>query len=189
MIFLFLEMAENNFVELVEDYRFEINKEGVVRNKETGRILKHTMSGNRLYVNLQTGNRKALIYLLAQNFIDNPKNYEYVLQIDRDPYNISLDNIVWCDKHTFDQLTKISTSQSLVKELPEGCRKVETIKEHSFDNLYFYDNKFYKDFGFIVKVFEGFIEKNRENRRRYCLKTKNNDEVKFYLRSFLDGNV
>ena len=182
-------MSENNFVELVENYLFEINKEGVVRNKETGRILKHTMSGNRLYVNLSNGNRKALIYLLAQNFIDNPNNFEYVLQIDRDPYNISLDNIVWCDKQTFDQCSRISSSQSLVKEIPKEARKVETIKEHSFDNLYFHDNKFYKDFGSVIKVFSGFIEKGRENRRRYCLKDKNNDEVKFYLRSFLDGTV
>ena len=180
---------ENNFVELVEDYRFEINKEGIVRNKETGRLLKHILSGNRLYVNLPNGNRKALTYLLAQNFIENPNNFDYVLQINKDPNNISLDNIVWCNKETFDQLTKISSSQSLIKELPEGCRKVETIKEHSFDNLYFHDNKFYKDFGFIVKVFNGFIEKGKENRRRYCLKAKNNEEVKFYLRSFLDGTV
>ena len=103
-------MSKNEFVELVEDYLFEINKLGVVRNKQTGHILKQSINGNRIYINLPNANRKPLIYLLAQNFIDNPNNFEYVLQIDRDPKNISLDNIVWCNKETSHRTPKTEKS-------------------------------------------------------------------------------
>ena len=94
----------NNWRELKENNKYEINEKGIVRSKKTKKELRYweTTTGYNT-VSLCHNNKQKTYYihrLMANNFLDNPKNYNEVNHIDGNKKNNSLDNLEWCDhKH------------------------------------------------------------------------------------------
>ena len=76
----------NNWRELKENNKYEINEKGIVRSKKTKKELRYweTTTGYNT-VSLCHNNKQKTYYihrLMANNFLDNPKNYNEVNHID-----------------------------------------------------------------------------------------------------------
>ena len=83
----------------IENTKYEINREGDVRNTETGRILKQQPRGDYLKVTLSEGNvaRQISVHrLVATAFCEKGYGNTIVDHIDRDKYNNNADNLRWC---------------------------------------------------------------------------------------------
>jgi len=87
------------FKELKEDARYEISRDGIVRNKKTKAIKSQYVSSTGYYMVSISRDNKSNPYrvhrLLANNFIDNPLNLREVNHIDGDKLNNKLDNLEW----------------------------------------------------------------------------------------------
>jgi len=79
-----------------------IYENGDIKNKKTGRILKH-IDGIYLGVSLRKNNKQKTFRihrLLGLAFIPNPNNYYSIDHIDKNKHNNSLDNLRWADRDT-----------------------------------------------------------------------------------------
>ena len=92
-------------IEGYEGY-YEINNNGDIRNKNTGRILKPGLRGPQtknclgykfvvLCRNPQDHQKHNVHRLVAQNFVENPNNYPIVMHKDNNTMNCSADNLEW----------------------------------------------------------------------------------------------
>lgn len=90
----------NNWIELKENNKYEINECGIVRNKKTKKSLKYwkTTIGYNTVCLFKNGIRKTYYVhrLIANNFIENPKKYNEVNHIDGNKENNSISNLEWC---------------------------------------------------------------------------------------------
>mgnify|MGYP003657666585 CR=1 FL=1 len=98
------------FYEIKNHPRYEINKMGVIRNKENKKIKSQYVGSTGYYMVSFSYNNKSkpqrVHRLLSINFIDNPKNLKYVNHKDGDKLNYTLSNLEWCThaenmKHAF----------------------------------------------------------------------------------------
>lgn len=78
--------------------KYEVSNFGYIRNKKTNRILKPYENNGYLCINLSDG-RKSIFYtvsrLVAQYYIENPENKEYVNHIDGNKLNNIYTNLEW----------------------------------------------------------------------------------------------
>lgn len=92
----------------IEDLDYEINSEGIVRRISTKRIKKSFKRpdgyiGIQLYVTKDKIKNYQLHRLIANAFIPNPENKQYINHKDSNRENNSLDNIEWV---TFEENVK-----------------------------------------------------------------------------------
>ena len=80
-----------------EEY-YQISNLGRIKNKKQNRILKPSKSGGYYHISLRYGQRKeCLIHrLVAEAFIPNPHNLNYVNHKDENKLNNSVNNLEWC---------------------------------------------------------------------------------------------
>ena len=79
-------------------FPYQINKDGIIMNKRTNRILKQFQDKDGYYrITLANVNTKSVLVhrLLAIAFIPNPNNYPIVDHIDRNRKNNDLSNLRW----------------------------------------------------------------------------------------------
>jgi hypothetical protein len=82
---------------------YSINKNSVIKNIKTGRILKSKINSitNRIVVNLRikVGTQKTFTVhrLSALTYIPNPNNLPAVDHIDRNPHNNHISNLRWVE--------------------------------------------------------------------------------------------
>lgn len=94
-------MKNDDFVLIPnKENKYEINKNGIIRNFKTKRILTHCISSKGyIRINLMLKGKESsgfLHKLLAETFIENPNNYECVDHIDGNKKNNTLENLRWC---------------------------------------------------------------------------------------------
>lgn len=89
----------NEFVECFGFPKYEMTREGVVRNKRNKGEINMCEVGNymccMLYKDTKKGERVSLHRLLGLTFIPNPENKPVIDHIDRNTKNNSLDNLRW----------------------------------------------------------------------------------------------
>lgn len=106
---------------------YYINEDGKVYNSNTKKYLKGSIGENGyLYYRLSKNNKKKMFYahrLVAENFIDNPNNYEVVNHIDGNKLNNNVNNLEWV---TYSENTKHAHDNNLIN-FP---RKKEYFKEN-----------------------------------------------------------
>ncbi len=77
---------------------YEVSDHGRVRNKKTNKMVKAYDSGGRMSVTMCTNEKKfgrRLHNLVAQAFVPNPKQKEYVYHANRERANCRADNLFW----------------------------------------------------------------------------------------------
>lgn len=109
------------FYDIKGHERYEINKDGVIRNSETKNIKSQYVGGTGYYmVSFSYKNKSKPLRvhrLLAINFIDNPLSLPEVNHIDGDKLNYDLKNLEWCThaqnmKHAFDTRLANNTGEN-----------------------------------------------------------------------------
>lgn len=79
------------------------HKKGIHVAYTDGSLWSEYYNGTKLKLNLSTAGRgvKAAKHALAEKFVPNPANFEYVKTIDGDRFNLSIENLKWCSKEAF----------------------------------------------------------------------------------------
>lgn len=88
------------WVKIQRNTNYSINKKGQVRNDNTGRLKKATLSKKNgyLYIDLYDKNKRkkfTLHRLMAEAFIPNPENKPCIDHIDKNRKNCSIKNLRW----------------------------------------------------------------------------------------------
>lgn len=77
---------------------WEINSDGVIRNRRTRKILKLRLRRDG-YLDVKLSYKRYLIHrLVAIAFLPNPNNFPQVNHIDGDRKNPKVTNLEWCDQ-------------------------------------------------------------------------------------------
>lgn len=115
---------------------YEINKEAVVRNVNTKHIIKVSLMNDFSVVSLKPSGSSSykkyrLHYLLASTFIDNPNDFNYVVFIDGNHNNLSIDNLEWSPTQLH---TNVDRKQKVVEDDLMNYRQVGFINNIDFFN-------------------------------------------------------
>lgn len=119
----------------IKDYEelYEVSNLGRVKSLKTNLILKPEVKNGYLSVNLYGRYRIKHYYihrLVAEAFMKNPNNHEYINHIDCDKQNNNVNNLEWCSqKHNIEESIK-NNLQLRVK--PVEIEKIETGEKYKF---------------------------------------------------------
>ena len=151
---------------------YEINENGQVRNKLTGKI-KATDINNCGYhrVTLYNKNNEPqkqrffVHRLVAIHFIDNPKNLEQVNHIDSNRNNNCVTNLEWC-----------SPRENTVKSILEGkankkYRPFKCIFENGEEKIYNTSSELIDDYPILTKtIILSWFNRNSKSYKKYGIK-------------------
>jgi hypothetical protein len=115
-------MTNNVYKQIDGLDKYEISKNGVIRNIKTSKIIStYSSKGYKMATLYKTINKKtkknnySIHRLLAISFIDNPNNYPYVNHIDGNSSNYNINNLEWCtQKYNIYHSRNISKNGSVI---------------------------------------------------------------------------
>ena len=92
---------------------YEIYSDGKLKNLKTNNFMKGSISKSGIKVSMN-GKRYLLHRIVAETFLPNPNNYEFVIHINEDKTDNQIENLKWGNKHQYSGInfnkTCISTS-------------------------------------------------------------------------------
>ena len=170
------EVREDSDFEIFSEYPFQIRK------KSNQRIVKETILKTKGYIVCWL-NRK--IYLkhriIANNFIENPNNYEFVDHINR----IRTDNRIENLRFVSNRMNMNNKSnQEFVDEIPEDNILVEKYNNWKFEFLYFVPENdtfyVYNGINYVVKP----QYQNKSGNWNISIRDVNNKQRRICYRKF-----
>ena len=128
-----------------EPSKYVINKKGIIKNVETGHIMRQRLNVNGYYIvrlSFEKYKRKEVFVhkLLAEAFLPNPLNKPQIHHKDKNKLNNSLNNLMWVtaeehyqlhkndDNHPFASCEKHSRSTLKNNEVHQICLFIEQNK-------------------------------------------------------------
>lgn len=109
---------------------YKVSNKGNVWSLYRNKMLKPRIINRHLNVELYGPSQSRQVYvknLVAEHFIDNPKNYEIVGQWDNDPFNTSVDNLFWV---SYIEQRKIAKQRYLHRNISDN----DPIKIRKYNN-------------------------------------------------------
>ena len=148
-----------------EHKNYEVSNCGKVKNKKTGRILKTTKNNKGYERFIVYINKKPSIFymhrVVANNFIDNPNNYEQINHKNEDKLDNRVENLEWCNnkynanygtrnkriiekkRHTFKTIIQKDKNDNIVKIWKDIC-EIQEQTNYDKHNIYKSCEKKYK---------------------------------------------
>ena len=123
------EVREDSDFEIFSEYPFQIRK------KSNQRIVKESIHKSDGYISLHLNNKFYRKHrIIANNFIENPNNYELVDHINHVRTDNRIENLRWVSQKM--NMNNVS-HQTFVDEIPEDNISVEKYNNWNFEFLYF----------------------------------------------------
>jgi hypothetical protein len=164
---------EREFITLNKypEYEITTGEPWIIRKKNTGRIMKHTLKPNNYYYVWINQQSHLLHRILAEQFIPNPENMSQCDHKNRQRTDNRLSNIRWVPM-VLNQRNKTSYNNvqcEYLNELPEQFKpfteyQPRTRQKRFFDNLYI--KKTNEGFEFITHNSEHQYRRLHQNRFR-----------------------
>jgi len=116
-------------IEGVKNYsKYEISNMGNIKSyaedHKNGRVIKGSRIGGykTLCVRLENGKRSTRYFhkLVAQHFLKNKDNRQYVVHVNHDKLNNGIDNLAWADK---EQVTEHQKTKPIKRKKPGRKKK------------------------------------------------------------------
>lgn len=130
---------ENIFYQIQKFPNYEINKNGVVRNKTTQKIIKPTLNNGGGYykVGLYNGDGQKTVYvhrLVGVTFLPNPNNLPEINHIDGNKLNNCVSNLEWCTRK---ENAKHSYNLGLQKSKRGGNNPLhKSVEQYTLDGVF-----------------------------------------------------
>lgn len=110
---------------------YQINKMGQVRNKQSGKVLKGSLSHGYITYTLRRNGKTVFNFahiLVAKQFIPNPENKNIVNHIDENRRNCCIDNLEWVNDR--------ENSNHGTAQKRRGGKIVRPVNEYDLDGKY-----------------------------------------------------
>ena len=130
-----LKDFENDY-EIFNEYPYQIRKKSNQRIVKE-RIIQYKGGYLICYLNSKTCYKHRLI---ANQFIENPDNYEFVDHINRVRTDNRIENLRWVSRR---MNNNNRSDQKFVDEISDEAIVVDKYGDYEFDDLYFHDDVFY----------------------------------------------
>lgn len=123
--------------------RYEISKNGIIRNLNNKKIKSQYVSDSGYYMVTFSYNNKSkpqrVHRLIALTFIKNPNNYRFINHIDGNKLNNSISNLEWCThshnmKHAFDTglVNNTGVKNGMSKLTEENVIQIKVMLKNGF---------------------------------------------------------
>ena len=124
--------------------------------------------------------------LIAQQFIhnDDPVHKTQVDHINRDRADYHLENLRWCTQNQ-NQMNKLSNRQityTYLTSIPDDALKVTDYNEHTFEDYYYYENKFYFYNGLDYRLLH--VNEPRKGGKYVNMMNTNGQRTRIYFSKF-----
>lgn len=170
-------ISNDEFVTIPNYPLYKVNKNGDVMNAKTKKIVQQKHNDNGYHsINIRKNGKQSFVgvhRLVAETFLYNPLNLEHVDHLDHNPLNNKLTNLMW--KSVSDNMFNRRYKDDLDK-LPNGCTKIKSINNKSFDSLFYLNKIFYYQYSESTIRPYNYKPKN---------KTWNINKIDFTLEEFL----
>ena len=162
----------------IDDY--ECNRIGQVRRISTNYIVNQYVESNG-YMRCSCHRRKYNVHrLVALTFIPNPDNLPEVDHINNVKTDNNYLNLRWTTRSTNEINARLGNE---VDEIPPEAVAIDFIKGCDFEDLFYYNRRFYKQYEYKIRCYNG-----RPHRRHYVWRFRdvNNNWVYFTSNQFLE---
>jgi hypothetical protein len=139
------QLKVNNRYEICRAYPYQIR---LISNKRVvNPFFDHSANYIRINLTTRTGGRRMWLLhrVIAEQWIPNPEHKQCVDHINGDTHDYRRENLRWATRsensrniHSHNRV-----AYEFVNELPDGAFQVTSYGEHSIENLYYSDDKFY----------------------------------------------
>lgn len=181
----FKDIDDDVFVD-IDGYEglYQVNKRGEVKNKKLNRLMKCGVYKNSGYqvVNLRKDSKPTSFKvhrIVASTFLNNPLRLTIVDHMNNDRTNNHINNLRFVTQK--DNVINATFGNEL-ETIPEQATKIESIRGFEFDNLYYFDCKFYQDHGLKKRVYNGY---KVGKQLRWIILDKTGKQIQFYQSQFL----
>ena len=178
-------MAEQNQIDFYEfkpipsQHGYECNRMGQVR--KIGKTNPNRLSLDKNgYLNTTCNGQTYYVHrLVAETFVPNPDHAPNVEHINNNKTDNYYKNLRWCYKsrNMFNR-----NMGNEVTEIPEEAVQIYVIKNHTFKDLFYYNQCFYVDYGFKIRCYRGCIVGNQ---KRWQICDVNDHRITFSSKQFL----
>lgn len=176
-----------NWKVLIECDEYEINRDTLqIRRKSNKRIVKDCINKKLGYITCQLNGKNYYKHrIVANNFIDNPNNYEFVDHIDHNRANNSIINLRWVSNR-MNQNNR--SDQEFVDEISDDCIVVNKYSKWEFEFLFFDPEK---DTFYVYNGINYVVKPRFQDKRGYwkiCVRDKNNKQRDILYNKFKREN-
>ena len=159
------ELKANSNYEIFSEYPHSIRRRG-----STNPLSETVCDKGYIHVHLWKNNHEETYRkhkLIAEQFIDNPNNYEEVDHINHNRSDNRIENLMWTTRRR--NMNNRANSRH-IQTLPEEAIKVPRYLDYIFDDLYYYDNNFYVFNGidYVLKPRDGNRIRITDNNKKLC---------------------
>ena len=160
---------------------FECNRIGQVR-KIGSNVVKSLTPNDRGYLHTRcNGCLYSVHRLIAETFIPNPDNLPHVDHINNNKSDNNYLNLRWVtvSENNFNRVLG-----NEVESIPKEATRIDEIRGHDFENVFYYNQCFYVDLEFKIRRYVGSISGKQKQWKLY---DANNNKVRFSTKQFLES--
>lgn len=117
-----------------------------IKRIKDGKIMKDIKRKSSEYINIKIGDKEyRKHFLIASQFISNPKNLEIVDHINHKPNDNHISNLRWVtySENNMNKKSHLNFQYEFFDQLPQNSIQIKNYEKYQFNNLYYCNKEFY----------------------------------------------